>query len=432
MKKILIIINNYIPHNSAMVVRWKTISEYMASMGYDVSIITSGMKGVSDFEIINNVKVYRTKVSYFKRLMHKTSSAEKVNLASKANNTIKYNFKVLAVKSLRVLYNTTWKKIYFPDSECIWYFKAVTLSKKLIKDNDFDIIYTVALPFTCHLVGIKLKKLFNIFWVADYGDPFSFVDETPSNNMRLYKNLNIKVEGHVLKSADKIVLTTEGTLYEYSKLFEESARKMEVIGQVTDIDENFIKSIKGKDFYNKKDKINFIFAGTLYRKIRNPEYFLNMLCEIKKNADINFIFHIFGEINDTADIVNAFKEKLGENLEVHGLVNRDEMLPSIIHTDFLVNLGNSSPYRMPSKIVEYMAFNKGIINVIDSNADCSLDITRGYKKIVNIVKDNDFKSNVNSLVGFINHKDNFEDTVSEIVKKYSAKEITLRYVNIKE
>lgn len=61
-------------------------------------------------------------------------------------------------------------KRFFPDSKAGWIGPATRLGKKLIKNNQFDLIVSTSPPISAHVVGMELARSSNIPWVADFRD----------------------------------------------------------------------------------------------------------------------------------------------------------------------------------------------------------------------------------------------------------------------
>ena len=57
--RILIVIENYLPHIGGVETVFKNLSEGLVKKGHDVSLVTHQLKGAKRFEVINGVKVYR-------------------------------------------------------------------------------------------------------------------------------------------------------------------------------------------------------------------------------------------------------------------------------------------------------------------------------------------------------------------------------------
>ena len=72
---------------------------------------------------------------------------------------------------------------------------------------------TTGPPHSSHLVGLKIKKKFDINWIVDFRDPWSEIFYTKNQfKFKISKKINQSLERKVLNSADKII-TTVGEKY---------------------------------------------------------------------------------------------------------------------------------------------------------------------------------------------------------------------------
>ena len=57
-----------------------------------------------------------------------------------------------------------------PDSKILWKKKALALADKIFNENDIELIFATAPPYTDFLIACELKKKYNIPVVTDYRD----------------------------------------------------------------------------------------------------------------------------------------------------------------------------------------------------------------------------------------------------------------------
>src|SRR5881628_513222 len=60
-----------------------------------------------------------------------------------------------------------------PDEDTGWIVPAILSGTRLIRRNDIRALWTTGPPFSCHLVGLVLKYLHGVRWIADFRDPGS-------------------------------------------------------------------------------------------------------------------------------------------------------------------------------------------------------------------------------------------------------------------
>ena len=100
-----------------------------------------------------------------------------------------------------------------PDARKGWNAFAGDEAIKLIKKENIKIIITTGPPHSTHLIGSRLKSLFDIKWFADFRDPWTAI----FYNKDLYrsnwaKKKDTRLEKKILCTADAILTTKGGSL----------------------------------------------------------------------------------------------------------------------------------------------------------------------------------------------------------------------------
>jgi len=392
--KILIISYYYTPAISPRAFRWTNIAEYWAKEGNHVDVICSCDSNFKKSKIINGVNIHRVGNSTINVLRKQLKNNDSVN-----NKTLK-NQERLKNKLLLVIkwaHDYTWKKVYWPDFACLWYFPALRKAKKLLKVGKYDKLITVSIPFTCHMVGLKIKKIFpKIKWLMDIGDPFYLLTGMSVNNYKMYKRLNYITENKVVSRADFITVTTEVLLIIYRNVFPESNKKIYVIPPLIFLSKNNIDT--GNSIFLKKDTIKLVFVGTLYKAIRSPNFLLKLFRKLLQTSlGYRLELHFFGSISDCTNSFELYKDLLNKKIFLHGLVSHNITLRVLKEADFLINIGNNTSYQLPSKVVEYMSSGKPIINLILAYNDSSLSLIKDYPLHINII-DSDIAEDGNKIL----------------------------------
>ena len=98
-----------------------------------------------------------------------------------------------------------------------------------------------------------------------------------------------------------------------------------------------------------------IFAGTLYMKIRNPEFFLSVISKVK---DVSL--DLFVRKGECEQIINRYAK---DNIHREYFVDKAKYIDMLKYGyDVLVNIGNVSTLQAPSKMLELLSTGKPIIN----------------------------------------------------------------------
>jgi len=363
--RLLIVTWLYEPHSTPRAIRWKTIARELVAMGCQVDVVTSRATGEPTFEELGGVRVHRCGGSAGMQLAVFAKGAR----AGRPLNRL-----------LQRLHKATWKKLYWPDKACLWMFPAIRTARRLLNLNRYDGLITVSLPFTAHVVGHRLKRLHpNLAWLVDVGDPFSCQDASAPNNVKLHGRRNLIWERKVFQRADRVAVTNEAMSRVYGELFPASATKLEVIPPVVGAD--VPKHCPPPTRHAKK---RLLFLGTLYKNIRNPGYLLTAFDMLRQAPPESYELHLAGDLNDCAELVATFQARLGDSLIVHNNQSRQEAMSMLAEADFVVNIGNTTPFQLPSKLVEYVSMGKHIINLANCDEDSSTLFLQPYGAALNI------------------------------------------------
>lgn len=108
---------------------------------------------------------------------------------------------------------------FIPDARKLWVKPSITYLAKVIADEGIQTIITTGPPHSLHLIGLGLKKKYNIQWIADFRDPWTSIGY--HKKLRLTKFAQQKhkaLERKVLVSADKVVVTSQTTKTEFEQI----------------------------------------------------------------------------------------------------------------------------------------------------------------------------------------------------------------------
>lgn len=110
------------------------------------------------------------------------------------------------------------------------------------------------------------------------------------------------------------------------------------------------------------DRLNCLYAGYFYPQIRRPD-FLFQLVESYPSDDI--LLTVLGGVYGAFEpgYMDTWKRRLGGRLVVYEPLSQDELDQLLPKADILVNLGNSIPNQLPSKLVEYISTGLPILNL---------------------------------------------------------------------
>lgn len=368
MKKILIISNSFLGNNPRGI-RARNISEYLKASS-DLHILAFDY--YINKEIEKNFKLHKLKHSLIYRLLQKDIFFPKLK------NTLRR--KIITIISIFI------RKFIFPDDLIIEKNKIIKKTLSLHKKYNFDIIIGLAQPFSMYYIGNEIKKHDpNIKWVLDIGDPF-FNNAIKQN----YKPKKIKnYEEKSLLNTDLIILTNKYTMDNYIKTFPIlKEKRFGIIPQGANL-------INLKNKKNKKiliDKINLIYAGIFYPKLREPHELFKAI-KHKKNIYLN----IFGAPNIYKNLDNRISFK--------GRVSNAKVLEEYQNSDILIFIDNATGFQTSGKIYELLAIRKPILFIYENDNSPTKEILQNYNFIV--FTKNNYNDIINGINKIITNSDKF-------------------------
>ncbi|HMR89802.1 MAG TPA: hypothetical protein PKD51_16690, partial [Saprospiraceae bacterium] len=180
------------------------------------------------------------------------------------------------------------------------------------------------------------------------------------------------------------------------------------------------------------NEFNLGYFGSFYHNVREPQRLVNFLIKVK-NADPLFFsklkIYIAGQLspkhaNYFYNIVPEIKEKI----VLIGFINQHDIHYLIKRMHSLINIGNTTSYHLPSKIVDYLASERPIINLITTPKD-SVKQMIGDKYFIHIseqTSDEEIKKAINYIQ--TNIKNEFFHDIN--LNEYNAKSITKKYMQM--
>ncbi|HBJ2622273.1 glycosyltransferase family 4 protein [Clostridium botulinum] len=296
-----------------------------------------------------------------------------------------------------------------PDMYYGWAKKAAKYGIQLMQQEKFDVMFSMHEPPSSHLCAYYIKRKFkNVPWITYWSDPW-LKDSTRQNSFVLKRLVEKNMEKNVVQIADKFIFVTEENRKDYLSQYKAVSSK----GEFTYI----LNRGFDKELYNKlslestpklinKNKINMVYTGEIFTKLRNINPFIEALEEIKdENKDdyelLNILF--FGNIDDI-----EVKRKLS-NLEIAKVSCRipfDEALKYMLNSEILLLFGNKNSKQIPAKIYDYFGTDARIFVIYGDNNDPIKDIVENNKKCINTNNSvKEIKDNIYRLIGLYKSND---------------------------
>ncbi|MCK0189300.1 glycosyltransferase family 4 protein [Arenibacter sp. F20364] len=253
--------------------------------------------------------------------------------------------------------------LFIPDARKFWIKPSVKFLGDVIEKEKIGTVITTGPPHSLHLIGLELKKRNKVRWITDFRDPWTSIGYHKKLKLSVSSQAKHKQLEHlVLNEADKIIVTSDSTQREFSKITQKP------ITVIT----NGYDTIEGNPVTLDND-FTISHIGSLLTG-RNPLNLWKALSEL---------------IYEVPDFKKSFKLQLAgvissdvlESIYFYGLQPYTKLLGYFSHDKavqyqrksqvlLLIEIDSEETQGIiPGKVFEYMAAKRPILGVGPSNWD---------------------------------------------------------------
>ena len=226
-----------------------------------------------------------------------------------------------------------------------------------------DVVVTFAFPLVDNIIGLELKRRYNLPWLAHFSDPW--VDSPFRTDDRLTKALNTRLEQNVVKHADRLVFTSKETANLVMQKYEPALRsKVRIVPHA--YEPHLFRDVPN----NNCDRLIIRYLGDLYLSRTPKPLFqaLQILSSREPGLLNRFRFEIVGDIHEL-DLRKMGLARVPEGvISIRPRVSYRESLSlmmsaaGLIVIDFPVPENTESVF-LPSKLIEYVGADRPIIGL---------------------------------------------------------------------
>jgi hypothetical protein len=242
-----------------------------------------------------------------------------------------------------------------------WRKPALEAAVRLLNDNRYTAVLTFAQPWVDHLVGLELQRISGLPWIAHFSDPWvdNFYYGGVDWNLRQEWPT---MEAEVIRRADKLIFTNPSAAnLVMQKYYRGWRKKVAVIPHAYDSDPGEL----APTLHQENSPLHLVYTGGLYGH-RSPEGFYDALVVLDRKKPLV----------DRLDVLIAgpvdphFKQMtidlgLGSIVRFEDLVPYRRSLELLRNADVLLLIDatvSSSPF-LPSKLVDYLTFQRPILGI---------------------------------------------------------------------
>lgn len=259
--------------------------------------------------------------------------------------------------------------LMYPDNKRGWIKPGIQAGREIIEEEDIDLIFSTAPPFSNHMLAEKLSSESGIPAVLDYRDSWHnnhFMTELYGWQRRIMS----RMERKCLEGADGVVTLDFYMLQDLKKAFPGKVKNFRVLPHGFDPDD-FDEVDEGSLDYHDY-KLNILYSGLFYEE-NQPDIFLTALERAIDRGTIKrreVHLHFQGGLSDR--ILQLLEDMGFEDLYTdYGYVPHDEAVANLMKADLLWMISNFDPeYRQvkSGKLFEYMGSGKPILGLVHPGA----------------------------------------------------------------
>ena len=348
----------------------------------------------------------------FEKIMPKKSLNTEVNDVSKNKKSF---VKTLLKKGKSI--------VAVPDMYFNWAKSASKYGIELVKREKFDVMFSMHEPPSSHICALKIKEEFkDLPWVTYWSDPW-LKDSTRANISKARRKFEGSFEKKIVELSDRFIFVTKANRDYYVNSYNIPREKTFIVTRGYDEKQySEIKKTANPNLINK-EKVNFVYAGEIFSKLRDVNPFIGALNNIKENNvalynKLNVMF--FGNIDDE-DIKNKLMKV--ENVNVSPRIPYDEALGYMLNSEVLLLFGNKNSKQIPAKIYDYFGADGLIFVILGDENDPIKDVVKNKKKCI-VVNNNtqDIINGINKIASMLESNEKY-GPIEEYKWQYISKRL---------
>jgi glycosyltransferase involved in cell wall biosynthesis len=250
---------------------------------------------------------------------------------------------------------------FLPDARVGWVRFAIRAAGKIIREQKIDTVVITSPPHSSQLIGLALKKKYNIRWIADLRDPWTDIYYYGDMlHTRRSAALDKRYELSVLENADEIITVSQPINELFLKKSELLKRgKFHVVPNGFDDDDFRSKATFEKDIFR------ITYVGTIADSYKPEVFFKNLKRLIDEFKEVDIRFRIVGSLpGSVRELVSGYD--LGKHVEYISHVSHERAIGYMKSSAVLLLIipdveGNEGI--LTGKLFEYLASERPVFGL---------------------------------------------------------------------
>lgn len=262
----------------------------------------------------------------------------------------------------RKLFSRSLLLMGLPEVKFAWYFSALRAAQRLARGTRFDAILSWACYHTSNVVGLGLKRVMQLPWVAHFSDPW--VDNPYFRSAPLQRWVCRRMEKAVIREADAVVFVTREAADVVMRKYPPPWReRIHVIPH--GFDRELLGGIRLGPMHG--GPLHLVYTGSFYQRMRTPLGLLEGLRLLGQDRPLQGQLKVT-LIGPNAELYRPAAEEMGllDVVKFHSLLPFTQTLQAAAEADVLLLIDGSSRAGglfLPSKLVDYLMFRKPILGL---------------------------------------------------------------------
>jgi glycosyltransferase involved in cell wall biosynthesis len=344
-KTLLMVAFEFPPSNGASVPRIESFYRYLKKWGWKVIVLTA-----KPHAYVNIDNTYKDNTD---DLIYRTTAFD-------VQRQLSFQGKYLEIMATPDRWGLTW----IPS--------AIIKGRQLVKKYRPDVIWSSSPIPSTHYIANKLATKSAIPWVADYRDPFHYMNGSAGQWLDKFHK---RIDQTTLKNATHLTFATSAVKDLYQGKYKELVSEKSTVIENGYDEANFekLQTLKDKTTPFSDKKFSLYYSGVLYPNGRDPIPIFEAISALQDQGIINrnnfeLIFQGAGDGHEFTDTIN--KLKLQELIKFIEPVPFIKALNNMTQASALLLIQDSRfNKQIPGKVYEYLRTQKPLLVKADPNGE---------------------------------------------------------------
>ena len=257
-----------------------------------------------------------------------------------------------------------------PDRWSSWFAGAVIAGLALIRRERIGVIFSTYPIATAHLIGLALRRLTGLPWIADFRDPMA-QDGYPADP-RIHASFEW-IEERALRHCARALFTSPGAIRDYRQRYPHVPAERYALVENGYDEEVFDAAGVGESSGTRHDRIVILHSGIVYPSERDPAPLFAAIGELKRDGvldarRVEFRFRASGYDALLASL--AARENIADIVTLMQPVPYAEAVREMTEVDALLLMQASNcNSQIPAKAYEYLRAGRPILALTDPAGD---------------------------------------------------------------